>query len=85
MKCVLCGKASIYIERFTISPEAREILERQFPNMNHDEALASYGICGDCLALPLVERRKLADKAISDGLDEYRRDLLKDAIEKRKN
>jgi len=85
MKCVLCGKTSIGIERFTISPEARKMLEKQFPGMNHDEALAGYGICGNCLALPLVERRKLADKVISDELDEYRRDLLKNALEKRKN
>jgi hypothetical protein len=73
------------IERFAISPGMRELLKNQFPAMNLDTALASYGICGDCLALPLVERRKLADKVISVELDGLRRDLLKNALEERKN
>jgi hypothetical protein len=41
MKCVLCGKTSIGIERFTISPEARKMLDKQFLGMNHGEALAT--------------------------------------------
>ncbi len=28
MKCVLCGKTSIGIERFTIKPEARKMLDK---------------------------------------------------------
>jgi hypothetical protein len=85
MTCVLCGKTSIKIERFTISPEARKMLDTRFPGMNHDEVSANNGVCGDCLALPLAERRKLADKVIRDDLDEYRRDLMKDALKKREN
>jgi len=41
MKCVLCGKTSIGIERFTIKPEARKMLDKQFLGMNHAEALAT--------------------------------------------
>jgi len=85
MTCVLCGETSIKIERFTIGPEARKMLEKRFPGMNHDEVLANTGVCGDCLALPLAERRKLADKVITDELDEYRCDLMKDALKKREN
>jgi hypothetical protein len=85
MTCVLCGKTSTKIERFTISPGLRKMLEDRFPGMNHDEALARYGICDNCLALPLVERRKLADKVLSGELHEYRRDLLKITLEKLKN
>jgi hypothetical protein len=85
MECVLCGKTSIDMERFTISPEARKRLEQQFPGMNHDEVLANNGVCCDCLALPLAERRKLADKVIRDELNEYRRDLMKGALKKREN
>ena len=85
MKCVLCGETSIGMERLSLSPVARKILEKRFPGLNHDEALASYGICGKCLALPPIERRKLADRVIRHELDEHRRDSLKNALKKRNN
>ncbi len=85
MECVLCGKTSIGIQQFAISPGVRDLLEKQFPGVNPDEALASYGVCDNCLALQPIERRKLADKVLSDDLHERRRDLLKIALEKLKN
>jgi len=85
MKCVLCGKTSIGIQQFAISPGARDLLEKQFPGVNPDEALASYGICGTCLALQPFERRNRAERVLSDDLHARRRDLLKIVLEKLKN
>jgi hypothetical protein len=85
MKCVLCGETSIGMERLSLSPAARKILEKRFPGMNYDEALASYGICVKCLALPPIERRNLADRFIRHEREKHRRDLLKNALKKRNN
>jgi hypothetical protein len=83
MKCVLCGKTSIEVKinLFPLSPEARKMLLKQF-DIDPDEALASHGVCRECLALPVGERKKLAEKAIKDEQDEYRRELIKDALKK---
>lgn len=83
MKCVLCGKTSIEVKinLFPLSPEARKMLLKQF-GIDPDEALASHGVCRECLALPVGERKKLAEKAIKDEQDEYRRELIKDALKK---
>jgi len=50
-----------------------------------DAALASHGVCHECLALPVGERKSLAEKAITDEQDEYRRELIKDALNKNRN
>ncbi len=86
MKCVLCGKTSIQvkIDQFPLSPEARKMLQKQF-GIDPDAALASHGVCHECLALPLGERKRLAEKAITDEQDEYRRELIKDALNKNRN
>jgi len=86
MECLLCGKTSIEtkIDQFPLSAEARKMLRKQF-GIDPDAALASHGICRECLALSVAERRKLAEKAIQDEQDEYRRELIKDALEKRRN
>ena len=86
MKCVLCGKTSIEIEieRFPLRPEARKMLLKQF-GINPDEALASYGACRECLALPVGERKELAEKAIKDEQDEHRRELIEDWLNKYRN
>jgi hypothetical protein len=83
MKCVLCGKTSIEVKinLFPLSPEARKMLLKQF-GIDPDEALASHGVCRKCLALPVGKRKKLAEKAIKDEQDEYRRELIKDALKK---
>ncbi len=58
MKCVLCGKTSIQvkIDQFRLSPEARKMLQKQF-GIDPDAALASHGVCHECLALPVGERK----------------------------
>ena len=86
MKCVLCGKTSIEvkIDLFPLSPEARKMLLKQF-GIDPDEALASHGVCRECLALPVDERKKLAEKAIKDEHEEYRRELIKDALNRNRN
>ncbi len=86
MKCVLCGRTSIEvkIDLFPLSPEARKMLQKQF-GIDPDAALASHGVCRECLALPVGERRKLAEKAIKDEQDEYRRELIKDLLKKNRN
>jgi len=61
------------------------MLEKQIPGVKPDETLANNGVCGECMALPFTERKKLADKAIKGELDEHRRDLMKDALKKREN
>ncbi len=86
MKCVLCGRTSIEvkIDLFPLSPEARKMLQKQF-GIDPDAALASHGVCRECLALSFGERRKLAEKAIKDEQDEYRRELIKDVLKKHRN
>lgn len=86
MKCALCGKTSIdtKIRQFPLSPEARAMLRRQF-GINHDEAFVQTAVCHECLALPLAERNKLAQKAIESEQDEYRRELLRDILNQRRN
>jgi hypothetical protein len=86
MKCVLCGKTSIdaKIDQFPFSPEAREMLRRKF-GVNSDETLAESGVCRDCLALPLAERNKLAEKAIESAQDEDRREAIQDALKRNGN
>jgi hypothetical protein len=81
MRCVLCGNTSIEVKinLFPLSPEARKMLLKQF-GIDPDEALVSRGLCRECLALPVVDRKKLADKAIKDEQDEYRRELIIDVL-----
>jgi hypothetical protein len=55
------------------------MLLKQF-GIDPNQALASHGVCRECLALPVGERKKLAEKAIKEEQDEYRRDLTKDTL-----
>jgi len=52
VKCALCGKTSVQIkiDLFPFSPEARKMLQKQF-GTDADEALASQGVCRECLDL----------------------------------
>jgi hypothetical protein len=50
-----------------------------------DEALANHGVCGQCLALPPAEQKKLADKAIENELEEHQRDLIKNTFNVSRN
>ena len=86
MKCILCAKTSIevQIDPFPLSAEAREMLQGEF-GINADEALANHGICGECSALPFVERNRLAEKAVKSEQDEFRRDIIRDDLKKRLN
>ncbi len=86
MKCVLCGKTSIEvkIDPFPLSLEARRMLQKQF-GIDPDAALASHGVCRECLALPVGERRRLAEQAIKEEKDEYRRELIKDLLNRNGN
>ena len=86
VKCVLCGKTSIdaKIEQFPLSPEARQMLKREL-GIDPDVALANHGVCRECLALPPTAQRKLADNAIENELDEHRRDLIRDTLNKSRN
>jgi hypothetical protein len=81
MKCILCNKTSIEvkIDLFPLSPEARKMLLKQF-GINPDHALTMNGVCSECLALPLVRRKKLAEIAIEGERDEFRRALIGDTL-----
>ena len=85
MKCLLCDKESISLERLKITLESRTAYKKRFPGMNPDEYMAQNGVCSDCLTLPLDERRKLADTVINETLDEVRRYVLEDALKRRGN
>jgi hypothetical protein len=85
MKCVLCGRTAVGRERFTLGLGVLAILKRRFPSANTEEICTNYGVCDECLELPPVERIKLAGSSLCDELDEYRRGLLKSALEKRRN
>ena len=79
MECVLCRKTSteVAIEPLSLGTEARRMLQKQF-GIDPDEVFANEAICRECLALPFGERKKMAVKAIKDGRDEQRRDLIKE-------
>lgn len=79
MNCVLCGKKSIQddVDRFPLSPEARKMLQKRF-GIEPDSTLA---VCRECAALP----GNLAEKAIGRELDEYRRDLIREALKNSRN
>jgi hypothetical protein len=76
MKCVLCGRTPIEtkIDPFPLNPEARGMLSKQ-SGIDPDDAAASYGVCLECRALPIVERAKLTALAIEDEREGYRREL----------
>ncbi len=85
MKCLLCEKESKGMPHARVTPDARKWHDQHFPGMNLDEVLAKTGICEDCIALPPAERKKLAKKAIDHEKNEYRRELMEDAVKKRRN
>lgn len=80
--CVLCGKLSDTVESFTITDDARALLQEQYPFGNPDEFLSQTGVCRDCMNLPASERKALADKAIREALDEVRRKGISSRREK---
>lgn len=84
MECVLCRKTSteVAIDRLSLRPEARVMLQKQF-GFDPDEVFATEAICQECLALPFGERNKMAQKAIRNGRDEHRHDLIKELKNRR--
>lgn len=69
MRCVLCGKTS---EMWFLVPENRRIFKKQFRlGTNRDQDLAYNGVCVECMALPLSERKMLADRAAEPELDAF--------------
>jgi hypothetical protein len=60
-RCVLCGRTS---EMWFLGPENRRIFKKPFRlGTNRDEDLAYNGVCVECMALPLGERKILADRS----------------------
>ncbi len=53
------------------------MLQKQF-GIDPEAVFANEAICRECLALPFGARKKMAAKAIKDGRDEQRRDLIKE-------
>ena len=86
MQCVLCGKTSMEakIDLFPLSPQARSMLLRLF-GIDPDEALTYHGVCRPCLLLPDDERNELAENAIKSEEDEFRRELIRKALDTNKN
>ena len=68
--CVLCGKESKNVESFSVTDEARAMMEKRYPGANPDEVSSQTGICEDCLALPEEQRIELAKRATSSLLGE---------------
>jgi hypothetical protein len=86
VQCVLCGKTSMEakIDLFPLSPKARNMLLRLF-GIDPDEALNYHGVCRPCLLLPVDERNDLAESAIKTEEDEFRRALIRKALDADKN
>jgi hypothetical protein len=86
VQCVLCGKTSAEakIDLFPLSPQVRNMLLRLF-GIDPDEALTYHGVCRPCLLLPVDERNELAESAINSEEDEFRRALIRKALDAGKN
>ena len=82
MQCVLCGKTSMEakIDLFPLSPKVRNMLLRLL-GFDPDEALTYHGVCRPCLLLPDNERNELAENAIKNEEDEFRRALIRKALD----
>jgi hypothetical protein len=86
VQCVLCGKTSMEakIDLFPLSPQVRNMLLRLF-GIDPDEALTYHGVCRPCLLLPVDDRNELAESAIKSEEDEFRRALIRKALDADKN
>jgi len=86
VQCVLCGKTSMEakIDLFPLSPQARSMLLRLF-GIDPDEALTYHGVCRPCLLLPVDGRNELAESAFKSEADEFRRELIRKALDTNKN
>jgi hypothetical protein len=70
------------VDLFPLSPKVRNMLLRHF-GLDPHEALIYHGVCHECLSLPAGERQRLAEQTIKTEQDEYRRDLVKEALDKK--
>jgi hypothetical protein len=86
VQCVLCGKTSMEakIDLFPLSPKVRNMLLRLL-GFDPDEALTYHGVCRPCLLLSDDERNELAENAIKSEEDEFRRALIRKALDADKN
>ena len=80
MKCVLCERESTSAQKFSVDPEAREVIRRRFLTLNLDQSLEEFGICDDCMALSVSDRRELAQRAMVRIRAEFRRQLVREAL-----
>ena len=70
------------IDLFPLSPKVRNMLLRHF-GIDPDEALTYHGVCHECMSLPAGARQELAEATIKTEQDEYRRELVKEALDKK--
>lgn len=79
-RCVLCDEpAGEGSKSFTLTPEARQLLIREYSDEDPETVLLRYVICARCQTLPLEERQKLAQRAIAREMKSYH-DLIRRQI-----
>jgi hypothetical protein len=82
-RCVLCDNpVPEGGKQFTMTPEARAQFERTNPGVDPNASLAKNVLCPACEALPLAERKKLAEKAVERELGAYKTGLVRDMAKK---
>jgi hypothetical protein len=69
-----------------LSSETRKMFKKRLPaRTNRDEGLAKNGVCVECMALSLAERRALADRVAQQKLAQPGSERMGDALRNRNN